>query len=150
MNAIDILSRCRDAKFDIERITGRIVRLRECANGCTTRMSQTGHTSGTAGGDKLAAFVAEIDECEHALAQRRREHECEMLAACKLVDRLPEAECGVLYRYYVNGQTVGCIARAMSYTPSYVKKKKADGVRLLDRVPQAEVMALLPAWYCDR
>ena len=147
MNAVDILNRCRDAIAEIRRLEERKARLTECATSATARINTTGGSRSGIPSDKVSAFAADIDECERELADRRRAYDVELLAACKLVDMLAEPECGVLYRYYVQGQTIGGIARALNYSPSYVKQKKRDGLTAAEAIPAGMVLDLLPAWY---
>ena len=146
MNAVDILNRCRDATGVIKRLDERLARLRECAMSTTSRLNQTGRGSGGVS-DKIGAFAADIDECGRALDARKRAYDAELLAACKIMDMLPESECGVLYRYYVQGQTINGIARALNYSASYVKQKKRDGLASAEAIPEGVVLGLLPDWY---
>jgi hypothetical protein len=146
MNAVDILNRCRDAIGEIKRLEARKARLLECATNATSRLNPTGGSrSGMT--DKVSGFAADIDECDRALSARRRAYDVELRAACRLVDMLPEPECGVLYRYYVQGQTVGGIVSALNYSPSYVKQTKRSGLRAAEAIPREAVAALLPDWY---
>lgn len=147
MNAVDILNRCRDAIAEIRRLEERKARLTECATSATAWINTTGGSRSGIPSDKVSAFAADIDECERELADRRRAYDVELLAACKLVDMLAESECGVLYRYYVQGQTIGGIARALNYSLSYVKQKKRDGLTAAEAIPAGMVLDLLPAWY---
>ena len=146
MNAIEILNRCRDAQRDIKRLDERLARLRECASSSTSCMDRIGGRSSGVG-DKVSTFAVDIADIEDQIAKRKRAYEAEMLAACKIVDMLPESECVVLYRYYVQGQTQGGIAAALNYSVSYVKRKKQDGLKLAEQIAPAAVDALLPAWY---
>lgn len=146
MNAVDILNRCRDAITDIRRLEERRSRLEECATSVTSLINQTGSRSGGVS-DKVGAFAADMDECDRELAARRRAYDVELLAACKVVDMLAEPECGVIYRYYVQGQTINGIARALNYSTSYVKQKKKSGLDMVEALPKDIALSLLPEWY---
>lgn len=147
MNAVDILNRCRNAIAEIRRLEERKARLIECATSATARINTTGGSRSGSPSDKVSAFAVDIDECERELADRRRAYDVELLAACKFVDMLAEPECGVIYRYYVQGQTINGIARALNYSPSYVKQKKRDGLTAAEALPVKMVLELLPEWY---
>ena len=146
MNAVDILTRCRDAIGSIKRLDERLARLEECAVSTTSRINQTGSRSSGVS-DKVVTFAVDIDECKRALDARKRAYDVELLAACKIVDMLPESECGVLYRYFVQGQTITGIARALNYSVSYVKQKKRDGLAAAEAIPAGIVLDMLPEWY---
>lgn len=147
MNAVNILNRCRDAIAEIKRLEERKARLIECATSATSRLNATGGSRSGGPSDKVSAFAADIDECERELASRRRAYDVELLAACKFVDMLAEPECGVIYRYFVQGQTINGIARALNFSPSYVKAKKRDGMAAAEAIPADIVLDLLPEWY---
>lgn len=146
MNAVDILIRCRDAIADIRRLEERRARLEECATSVTSRINKTGSRSGGVT-DKVGTFAADIDDCDADITKRRRAYDVELLAACKVVDMLTEPECGVIYRYYVQGQTIGGIARALNYSTGYVKQKKREGLAMAEALPSETVLSLLPEWY---
>ncbi|MEG2252905.1 MAG: hypothetical protein RSC98_07675, partial [Clostridia bacterium] len=95
--------------------------------------------------DKALAFVEQLEACRIERDERERAYECELLAACEIVDRLPELTGGILYRYYVNGQSLKYIADALGYTRPYVRQKKTEGDRRITRV--GNVDAMLPDWY---
>ena len=146
MNAIDILNRCRSAQDDIRRLEERMARYRDCATDSSAHINPNGRVQG-AGGDALAEFAGEICYCEQQRDRRKREYKAESYCACKLLDKLPETECTVLYRFYMNGQTVDGIAAAIGLTANYVKRKKADGLARLAQIEPKTVLELLPEWY---
>lgn len=143
MTAMQLLDRCRRAAHDILRIDDRMARLRECAEKVTSCLGQMGGGSGIS--DKALAFVEQLEACRIERDERERAYECELLAACEIVDRLPELTGGILYRYYVNGQSLKYIADALGYTRPYVRQKKTEGDRRITRV--GNVDAMLPDWY---
>lgn len=146
MNAIDILNRCRSAQADIRRLEERIARYRDCATDSSAHINPNGRVQGS-GSDSLAEFAAEICDCEEERDKRKREYKAESYCACKLLDRLPETECSVLYRFYMSGQTVDGIAAAIGLTANYVKRKKADGLARLAQIDRKIVLEMLPEWY---
>lgn len=148
MNAIDIMNRCRNAASEINRLNERIARYRACATDSAAHINQTGRVQGS-GGDSVSSFAVAVGDCERQRERRKQEYEAESYCACKLLDELPETECTVLYRYYVGVQTVGGIAAALRFTTNYVKRKKADGLMLLEKIDISMVLELLPEWYTE-
>lgn len=146
MNAINILNRCRSAQAEIRRLEERIARYRDCATDSSAHINPNGRVQGS-GGDSLSEFAAEICDCTKQCDKRKLEYKAESYCACKLLDRLPETECAVLYRFYMNGQTVDGIAAAIGLTANYVKRKKADGLTFLAQIDPKVVLELLPEWY---
>lgn len=149
MNAVDILDRCRDAAAEIGRLTERRERLMECATSVTSHIGRSGGRGGSVS-DKVASFAADLDECERQLSARKNEYDAELLAACRIVDTLGEPECGIMYRYYVQGQTVSGIAQALNYSVSYVKQKKRGALAAVRKMPEATILANLPEWYREK
>lgn len=147
MKAITILARCRNADSEIRRIKQRIEQRREAAESVTPRMDAIGGGRGTSEPDKIAAFVAAIDELERRLEAREQARRVEVVAACVLLETLPETESAVLHQYYIQHQKVPGIARKLGYTEGYIRKLKAQAERMLDEVPEARVVQALPAWY---
>lgn len=147
MTAMDIMVRCREGIGDLQRLSETIARLEDCATSAVSRVDRVGGRG--APRDKLADFAAAIDEAQRAMDARRKRFDVELLAACRLVDRLDEPTCGVIYRFYVQGQTVSGIAQALNYSPGYVKQLKKRGTTALGGIAQDELDELLPAWYRD-
>lgn len=144
MHAVEILNRCRDGQRDIRQLRDRLARLLECATNTTARLDRVGGRSGER--DKLSTFASDIEQCEGMLKAREKRYEAELLAACKIVDELDELESGILYRYFVQGQSTSEIAKALHYSAGYVKRRKAAGIAAVWEL-DIDVDALLPEWY---
>ena len=147
MKAITILARCRNADSEIRRIQQRIRQRREAAESVTPKMDAIGGGRGTSEPDKIAAFVAAIVELEQRLEAREQARRVEVVAACVLLEALPENESAVLHQYYIQRQKVPGIAHKLGYTEGYIRKLKSEAERMLDEVPESRVAGLLPAWY---
>lgn len=130
MNALEILNRCRDGIQEVERLEQRERRLVSSS----ASPAMIGH---------------DLDACRAALARRRRSLDAERLAACRIVDMLPDPQCGILYRYFVGGQSQGGIVEALHVTVGYYKRKKRDGLIMAERIDPAAVEQLLPGWYLE-
>ncbi len=89
----------------------------------------------------------DISYCRQALETRRRALDAEVAAACRIVDMLPDSQCGILYRYFVGGQSQGAITEALHYTTRYYKRKKKEGLAIAEGMDETMVDALLPDWY---
>lgn len=79
-----ILTRCRNAERDKQRIRQQMMRRREAIESVTPSMDAADGGHGSAQ-DKMAAFVARLDELERELSRRQREHRAEIVAACTLL-----------------------------------------------------------------
>lgn len=128
MKATEILTRCRESTEEIQRLQRRLARLERCA-------------------EASASIGEDITHCKQALETRRRAQDVEVAAACRIVDALPDPQCGILYRYFVGGQSQGAITEAMHYTTRYYKRKKKEGLAIAEKMDEAVVDALLPDWY---
>lgn len=141
MRAMAILDRCRAAAGRMRSIDERERRLRDSSRSITVSYERVGGRS-KAGSDAMAELMERLD----ALAcERRAEHriyEAELLAANAALDRLPEAERAVLYRYYILGQSAPQIAKAIDRTRGTVMRLKASGVQQAQRISVD-----LPEWY---
>ncbi len=145
MRARELLERCRAANRDIRRMQEKINRLHKCAMRTSSFLSPV--SGGGVVSDRYGGFAADIDDAERELKERREQHESEMLACCKLLEKLPELECAILHRFYVLEQTLGQIAKKQGYTVGYCKRRKSEGLRMLNGVSAEEIRALLPPWY---
>lgn len=128
MKATEILTRCRESTEEIQRLQRRLARLECCA-------------------EASASVGEDITRCRQALEARRRALDAEVAAACRIVDMLPDPQCGILYRYFVGGQSQGAIIEALHYTMRYYKRKKKEGLAIAEGMDEAVVDALLPDWY---
>lgn len=148
MQAIVILTRCRDAAEDIRALEERLARLRACVT--NTAAPPTNRDAARVqrhGVSKSELFLGDITECEAALAARLYARDVEELACCRIVDMLPMPERDILYRYYVARETVRCIATAMGYSAGYIKQRKRNGLTLIAEISEDAVDAQLPDWY---
>ena len=90
---------------------------------------------------------ADIDALEREITTRKDAAEAELVAACALMDMVPDLEGQVLYAYYVRRQDTGEIARRKKYTTGYVRKVKRSAEQLLEMISPERVDSTLPAWY---
>lgn len=128
MKATEILNRCRDGEADVRRLQQRLTRLKKCG-ACQTMID------------------TDVEACRKQLERRQRELDAERLAACRIVNMLPDPACGILYRYFVAGQSQGCIAEALHIAESTYKKNKRRGLEMAEQIEESAVGALLPEWY---
>ena len=131
MNAIWILTKCRDAPEAIRRTEQRIWQRKRFAS---TRGSP----------DSLAGEIAAL---EKRLQGQRERLAVETAAACALLDLLPGNQSAVLYAYYIDGLSAAGTARRLRYSEGYVRRLRRQGEDRLRRIPESEVAAQLPAWY---
>ena len=151
MDAMSILRSCRKAEQDKERLEQLIAQRREVLDSLSgPRMDPNGGGKGSPDPDKTGRIVADIDELERKLQQRRDEHEVEKVAVTAMMDWLPIVEGKVLHKYYVSRMTTGEIAKAEHYKEEYIRKIKSRGERLLKMVDGARVDELAPRWYRER
>lgn len=148
MNAMTILKRCRAAKDDIERLQQRIDQRRDVLTSLSAPQADPiGGSRGTGDRDKNGRIIAEIDELERERDARREAAEAEKVAACALVDMVPDLEGKVLFSYYVKGMDTTAIARKEKYQTSYVRRVKRNAEKLLEMISPDRVATTLPAWY---
>ncbi len=148
MNAMDILKRCRAATSDIERLQQRIEQRRDVLNSLSAPQADpNGGSRGSGDKDKIGRILAEIDELEREKDARQEEGEVERVAACALMDMVPDLEGRVLYDYYVKRMDTPEIARKEKYTAGYIRKTKRNAEQLLDMLGQERVRSVLPPWY---
>ena len=130
MDAIGILSKCRDAPEKIRRTEQRIW--------------QRKRFSARESPDSLAG---EIEALEKRLREQKERLAVETAAACALLDLLPGKESEVLYAYYIDGLSAAGVARRLRYSEGYVRRLRRQGEDRLRRIPEDGVNAQLPAWY---
>ena len=148
---MSILRSCRKAEQDKERLEQLIAQRREVLDSLSgPRMDPNGGGKGSPDPDKTGRIVADIDELERKLQQRRDEHEVEKVAVTAMMDWLPIMEGKVLHKYYVNGMTTAEIAKAEKYTMGYIRKAKRRGEELLRMVSLERVREVVPRWYLER
>lgn len=128
MKATEILNRCRDGTQEVQRLQQRLQRLLKCDV-------------------NPATLEADMAACRRELEQRSRALDAERLASCRIVDMLPDPACGILYRYFVIGQSQGDIVGALHITARYYKRKKREGLAEAAKIEETVVDALLPDWY---
>lgn len=148
MEAMTILKRCRTAKNDIQRLRQRIGQRRDVLTSLSAPQADpNGGSRGTGDKDKTGRILADIDQLEREIAARREAYEAEKVAACALMDMLPDLEGRVLYDYYVRCWDTPEIARKEKYTAGYVRKQKRSAEQLLEMLSPERVATVLPAWY---
>lgn len=148
MNAMEILKRCRAAKSDIERLQQRIEQRRDVLNSLSAPQADpNGGSRGSGDKDKIGRILAEIDELEREKDARQEEGEVERVAACALMDMVPDLEGKILFGYYVKRLDTTAIARKEKYQTSYVRRVKRDAEKLIEMLSEENVNRTLPAWY---
>lgn len=148
MEAMTILKRCRTAKSDIQRLRQRIGQWQDVLTSLSAPQADpNGGSRGTGDRDKTGRILADIDQLEREITARKEAYAAEKVAACALMDMLPDLEGRVLYDYYVRSWDTPEIARKEKYTPGYVRKMKRSAEQLLEMLSPERVAAVLPAWY---
>lgn len=147
MTAVDILERCRAADNDIRGIEADIERYRDAATNISPKLDATGSQGGSVEKDRIGVLLAEVDRLTKAAQLRIAQKGAEIDASCKLIDRLPPTVRTVMHHYYVKGESLNEVAKRLRYSYGYVRKMKADGVRMALEIDEGEVDAALPAWY---
>lgn len=148
MKAITILRRCRTAKEDIERLAQRIAQRHDVLTALSAPQADpNGVIRGGGGSDKMGRIMGDIDQLEREKTAREDAEQAEKMAACALMDMVPDLEGKILYAYYVRCVDTGEIARKEKYTPGYVRKTKRRAEQLLEMISEERVNALLPPWY---
>lgn len=148
MNAMTIMKRCRAAKSDVERLKQRIEQRRDVLNSLSAPQADpNGGSRGSGDKDKIGRILAEIDELEREKDARQEEGEVERVAACALMDMVPDLEGKILFGYYVKRLDTTTIARKEKYTMGYVRKVKRAAEQLLEMIGPERVDGTLPAWY---
>jgi DNA-directed RNA polymerase specialized sigma subunit len=104
------------------------VRLLEMATKITAGMDGMPHGSGVT--DKVGnggAKLAQLSDEEDALEARRDK-------LLGMVKSLPADQCGVLYRYYIQGMTLEKVAEDMNISVSSAKRYKKAGLEMLEKM----------------
>ncbi len=148
MNAMTIMKRCRAAKSDVDRLQQRIDQRRDVLTSLSAPQADpNGGSRGSGDKDKISRILAEIDELERERDGRKERAEAEKVAACALMDMVPDLEGKVLFDYYVRRWDTPEIARREKYTAGYVRKVKRSAEQLLDIIGPERVDSTLPVWY---
>ena len=156
MKAIIILNRCRAAEKDLATIQEKIERRRERLDDTSApQVDPNGGSRGSGDKDKTGRLMGEIDALERQKQAREDAKNAEEVAAIALVDRLPDLEGKVIYKYYVKRMDTTAIAKDPKdprnrYTAGYIRKVKRNAEQLLDMIDPEQVAALLPPWYVQR
>ena len=152
MQAMTILRRCRKAKEDLKRLELQLERRNDAMRAFGgNRIDDIGGSRVGGGSDRMARMSAEIDEIERAIRDRKEARIAEVGSAIQLIDMLEDdMEADVLYRYYVTGDGIAGIARAIPCDRSYVQRKKKDGEQSMGRLAGEQVAATLPGWYMTK
>lgn len=152
MRAMTILRRCRKAKEDLKRLDLQLERRQDAMRAFGgIRLDDTGGSRAGGGNDRMARMSAEIDEIERAIQDRKEARMAEVGSAIQLIDMLEDEMAGnVLYRYYVTGDGIAGISRAIPCDRSYVQRKKKDGESAMRRLAAEKVAETLPGWYLTK
>lgn len=148
MNAMTIMRRCRAARDEISRLQQRIEQRREVLDSLSAPQADpNGGSRGTADRDKISRILADIDMLEREIDARREAENVEKVAACTLLDMVPELEGKILYDYYIRRMDTPQIARKRKYTAGYVRKTKRSAEQLMEMLSRERVEEVLPQWY---
>lgn len=148
MNALTILKRCRETRTDIQRLQQRIEHWRDVLGSISAPLADpSGGSHGSGDKDKIGRIEAEIDALERQIAERREAGEAEKVAACALVEMVPDLEGKVLFDYYVRRWDTPKIAQKEKYTAGYVRKTKRSAEQLMEMIGAERVRETLPGWY---
>lgn len=151
MNALTILKRCRAAESDLERLQQRIDQRREVLTSIGAPLGDpNGGSRATVDKDKTGRVLAEIDELERQMQDRKEAENAERVAALALIDMVPDLEGRVLYDYYVKRWDTPEIARREKYTAGYIRKTKRNAENLLSMLGRDRVSGTLPDWYIKK
>jgi len=148
MDAMTILRRCRAAKSDVERLQQRIDQRHDVLTSLSAPQADpNGGSRGSGDRDKIGRIMAEIDALERERDARKEAGEAERVAACTLMDMVPDLEGKILFDYYVKRWDTPKIARQEKYTAGYVRKMKRSAEQLMEMISPENVNRTLPAWY---
>lgn len=131
MKAKEILYRCRNGEMEVQQLQRRLSRMQRC-------------------GASEGAIREDVASCQASLDKRCRELDAEKIAACRIVDMLPDPTCGILYRYFVARQSQDCIVSALHIAVSTYKKHKRLGLEMAEQMDDMLIDSLLPEWYTGR
>lgn len=149
MNALELLTRCRDAESDMRRIEARIAQRRDALERITACYAPREGGSGSVSSDKMADMIAAIDELERCLQKRKQAYAAECTAACDLIGRLNEREAQVIDGAYMRREPISVIARRCGYTEGYMRRVKSQAEQYLGQISDAEVQGMMPEWYWE-
>ena len=147
MNAEEVFARCRRADDEIATMRADIARYREIATNVTPKLDAIGGGRGGAAKDGVATYAVELARLQAQLEQREREKAAEEVASTRLIGMLPPTVRSVLHRYYVMRETLNLVAVHEKYSYGYIRKMKADGVRMAREIGEGAVRGVLPGWY---
>ena len=156
MKAIIILNRCRAAEKDLATIQEKIERRRERLDDTSApQVDPNGGSHGSGDKDKTGRLMGEIDALERQMQARNDAKNAEEVAVIALVDRLPDLEGKVIYKYYVKRMDTTAIAKDPKdprnpSTAGDIRKVTRNAEQLLDMMDPEQVAALLPPWYVQR
>ena len=114
MITIDDLKNVRRQKLRVESLQERIERLRSRAEYTQQQLGECGHSDPTR--DRLAEYVAELDELERQLTGEMIALEKQLAFVDAELAKLPENQEKVLRLRYVNCQTWNEIAHQTHYS----------------------------------
>ena len=142
MTAVELLNRCRETGPKIRAMEAVLDQLRESASAVSVNLDPNGGSRGGSGEqDRLGRFACEIADQSEALDALRKRWSADMLACVKVLVRLSDVQNAVLYRYYVEGLSVGKVSIVLGYSVGYVKRVKKSGLDALEGVEADDVNA---------
>jgi len=143
MLSADLMEMCRSYEQDMQELRRHADLLHDMAGSLSVS------TDGNAGGgqgvsDRTGRYALKLAEAEEIILVRGRMHEHEQEAVCRLIEGIGPLEGRVLHRYYVRGDTLQGVAKKLSYSVEYVRRKRRQG---LDMLPQSVPDGYLPKEY---
>lgn len=148
MDALTIMTRCRNAAADMEELEGRIRQRRDALESAGGAPGVSASRQGMVR-DRMAEAVSAITELEKRLAARRERYAVEIVAASAISESLDQPGGRVAYLYYGKGLNARAIARRMQYSEGYVRQLKRRAEDQLRGISGAQLYDYLPAWYLE-
>jgi DNA-directed RNA polymerase specialized sigma24 family protein len=119
MITIDDLKNVRRQKLRVEALQERIERLRSRTEYTQRQLGECGRSDPTR--DRLAEYVAELDELERELTSELISLEKKLLAVDAELAKMPENQEKVLRLRYVNGLSWRKVATMLNYSESHCR-----------------------------
>lgn len=116
---IDDLKNVRRQKLRVEALQERIERLRSRAEYTQQQLGECGRSDPTR--DRLAEYVAELDELEKQLTGEMIALEKQLVVVDAELGKLPENQEKVLRLKYFSGKRWNEVAKEIHYSESYCK-----------------------------
>ena len=146
MESLELLNMCRSYEDDMLKLRQHLELLSDMAGSLSAAGSGGGGGQGP--GDRTGRFAVKLAEANEIISLRQMMHENEQLAVCHLLEGCVALEGRVLHRYYVRGDTLDNIAKKLSYSREYIRRKRREGVeKLPQNVPEGFLPKEYARWY---